>query len=435
VKLLIKNGRLFSPYQNIDQTMDILIVDGIIEKIAPRIDSAGARIIDAAKLTIVPGFIDMHTHLREPGKEDAETIQSGARAAAAGGFTAIACMPNTNPVNDNSGITKYILSRARDEACIDVFPVAAVSMNLKGEQITEFNDLREAGAVAFSDDGNPIANNVLMRNALEYVKMFNMPIIDHCEDKTLSGTGCMNEGYYSTIMGLKGMPAESEEIMVARDIALARLTKGHVHIAHISCKESVKLVRQAKKEGIKITTEVTPHHFILTDEYVYKSSYDPNTKMNPPLRSKEDVDEIIKGIKDGTIDVIASDHAPHKYEDKMVEYDRAAFGIIGLETTLPLSINFLVHKKIIELQRLVEMFTINPAKILRLPIPAIEEKKLATLTVIDMSKKITVHAQSFFSKSRNTPFDGWPLKGCPVLTIARGNIVHELVPAATHRSP
>lgn len=406
--------------------MDILIVDGVIEKIAPRIDSAGARVIDAAKLIIAPGFIDMHTHLREPGKEDAETIQTGARAAAAGGFTKIACMPNTNPVNDNSGVTKFILSRAKEEACIDVYPVAAVSMNLKGEQITEIHDLKEAGAVALSDDGNPIANNMLMRNALEYSKMFNMTIIDHCEDKSLSIDGCMNEGYYSTVMGLRGMPAESEEIMVARDIALARLTKANVHIAHISCKESVKLLRQAKKEGIRVTAEITPHHFTLTDEYVYKSSYDPNTKMNPPLRSNEDVAEIIQGIKDGTIDAIATDHAPHKYEDKMVEFDKASFGIIGLETALPLALNFLVHKKIIDIQRLIEMLTVNPAKILNLPIPIIEEKKLADMTIIDLSKKITVKAHTFFSKSRNTPFDGWPLKGAPVLTIAKGNIVHEL---------
>lgn len=426
MNLLLKNGRIVSPYQKIDQTADILIIDGIIEKIANKIDSSNAKVIDATKLIVAPGFIDMHTHLREPGKEDAETIQSGARAAAAGGFTKVACMPNTNPVNDNSGVTKFIITRAKEEACIEVYPIAAISKNLEGKYLTEMNDLKEAGAVAFSDDGNPVSNSQLMRQALEYAKMFNAPIIDHCEDKDLSNGGCMNESYYSTIMGLRGIPSQAEEILVARDIALAKLTKSHIHIAHISCKESVKLVRNAKKEGIQITTEVTPHHFTLTDEFVYKSSYDPNTKMNPPLRSKEDVEEIIRGIQDGTIDAIASDHAPHKFEDKMIEFDKAAFGIIGLETAVPLSINFLLHKKIINLYRLIEMFTINPAKILNLPIPTIEEGQIANLTILNIGKQIKINANKFYSKSRNTPFDGWQLKGAPVITIAKGKIVHAI---------
>ncbi len=426
MNILIKNGRIVSPYQKIDQTSDILITDGVIEKISTKIDASGAKIIDAAKLIIAPGFIDIHTHLREPGKEDAETIQSGARAAAAGGFTKIACMPNTNPVNDNIGVTKFIINRAKEEACIEVYPIAAVSKNLEGKHLTEISDLKEAGAIAFSDDGNPISNSQLMRQALEYAKMFNAPIIDHCEDKNLSNGGCMNESYFSTIMGLRGIPAEAEETIVARDIALAKLTKSHVHIAHISCKESVKLVRNAKKEGIKVTAEVTPHHFTLTDEFVYKSSYDPNTKMNPPLRSKEDVEEILKGIKDGTIDAIASDHAPHKIEDKMIEFDKAAFGIIGLETAVPLSINFLLHKKVIDLYRLIELFTVNPARIFNLPIPTIEEGQIANLTILNLGKQIKVNANKFFSKSRNTPFDGWQLKGVPVITIAKGKIAHSI---------
>ncbi|OGF65517.1 MAG: dihydroorotase [Candidatus Fischerbacteria bacterium RBG_13_37_8] len=425
MKLLIKNGRLLSPYQQIDHTFDILIVEGVIEKIARRIDIKDARVLDASRYIVAPGFIDMHTHLREPGKEDAETIETGARAAAAGGFTQIACMPNTNPVNDHIGITNYILGKAKAEACITVHPIAAISMQLKGEQITEMNDLKEAGAVAFSDDGNCISNTLLMRQALEYAKMFDVPIIDHCEDKILSNGGCMNEGYYASIMGLRGIPCESEEVMIARDIALARLTKGCIHIAHVSSKESVNLIRAAKKHGIKITAEVTPHHFTLTDEFVYKSSYDPNTKMNPPLRSKEDIKELLAGIKDGTIDTIATDHAPHKIEDKMIEYDKAAFGIIGLETALPLCITYLVQTKIIDLNRLVEMLSVNPAKIFRLPVPVIEEGKPANLTVFGMTQKNTIKVQSSFSKSRNTPFDGWSFKGKIILTMANGKIAFD----------
>lgn len=425
MKIIIKNGRLISPYQNIDQTMDILIVNGVIEKIAQKINVSDAKILDASKYIVSPGLFDMHTHLREPGKEDAETIQSGAKAAAAGGFTQIACMPNTYPVNDNSTITSFIIERAKTEACIPVYPIAAISKELAGEKITEMQDLKEAGAVAFSDDGNCISNSQLMRQAMEYAKMFNMPIIDHCEDKQLSNGGCMNEGYYSTIMGLRGIPNESEEIMVARDIALAKLTNCHIHIAHVSTKEAVNLIRNAKKTGTKITAEVTPHHFTLTDEYVYKSSYDPNTKMNPPLRSQEDVNAIIDAIKDGTIDVIATDHAPHKYEDKMIEFDKAAFGIIGLQTALPLCITYLINTKLISINRLIEMLSVNPAKILNLPIPTIEENKLANLTVFSLTQKNTISAELLLSKSRNTPFIGWNLKGKAILTIVNGKIAHE----------
>lgn len=420
-KLLLKNGRVIDPSRGLDETLDILIDDeGNIAKIGANLKAAGTETLDLSRLVVAPGFIDMHVHLREPGKEEAETIQTGARAAVAGGFTAVACMPNTNPVNDNAGITEFILQKARKEAPISVYPIAAISKKQAGEELTEMGELKEAGAVAVSDDGKPVANSQLMRYALEYAKMFNLPVIDHCEDPNLFKGGAMHEGFYSTKLGLPGIPSAAEEIMVSRNILLSRLTDARVHLAHLSTAGSMDLVRRAKEGNLKVTAEVTPHHFTLTDAAV--SSYDTNTKMNPPLRTAEDVAAVLEAIADGTIDAIASDHAPHHIDAKMVEYDIASFGIIGLETSVSLGLDRLVNTNRISLNRFVEMYSLNPAKILGIR-RGVKEGWPASLTIFHPSKKITVQASKFHSKSRNTPFDGWSLRGAPMATISEGALV------------
>lgn len=420
-KLLLKNGRVIDPSRGLDETMDILIDDeGNIAKIGANLKAAGTETLDLSRLVVAPGFIDMHVHLREPGKEEAETIQTGARAAVAGGFTAVACMPNTNPVNDNAGITEFILQKARKEAPIPVYPIAAISKKQAGEELTEMGELKEAGAVAVSDDGKPVANSQLMRYALEYAKMFNLPVIDHCEDPNLFKGGAMHEGFYSTKLGLPGIPSAAEEIMVSRNILLSRLTDARVHLAHLSTAGSMDLVRRAKEGTLKVTAEVTPHHFTLTDAAV--SSYDTNTKMNPPLRTAEDVEAVLEAIADGTIDAIASDHAPHHIDAKMVEYDIASFGIIGLETSVSLGLDRLVNTNRISLNRFVEMYSLNPAKILGIR-RGVKEGWPAYFTIFHPSKKITVQASKFHSKSRNTPFDGWSLRGAPMATISEGELV------------
>lgn len=420
-KLLFKNGRVIDPSRGLDETLDILIDDeGNIAKIGANLKAAGTETLDLSRLVVAPGFIDMHVHLREPGKEEAETIQTGTRAAVAGGFTAVACMPNTNPVNDNAGITEFILQKARKEALISVYPIAAISKKQAGEELTEMGELKEAGAIAVSDDGKPVANSQLMRYALEYAKMFNLPVIDHCEDPNLFKGGAMHEGFYSTKLGLPGIPSAAEEIMVSRNILLSRLTDARVHLAHLSTAGSMDLVRRAKDENLKVTAEVTPHHFTLTDAAV--ASYDTNTKMNPPLRTAEDVEAVLEAIADGTIDAIASDHAPHHFDAKMVEYDIAAFGIIGLETSVSLGLDRLVNTNRISLNRFVEMYSLNPAKILGIR-RGVKEGWPAYLTIFHPSKKITVQASKFYSKSRNTPFDGWSLRGTPMATISEGELV------------
>jgi dihydroorotase len=419
-KLLLKNGRVIDPSRSIDDTLDLLIEGEQITKIGPNLKAAGAEIMDLSRLVIAPGFIDMHIHLREPGREEAETIRTGTAAAAAGGFTAVAAMPNTNPVNDNAGITKFILEVARRDSPIAVLPIAAISKNQAGEQLTEMGDLKEAGAVAVSDDGKPVANAQLMRYALEYAGMFSLPVIDHCEDPSLFKGGAMNEGFYSVKLGLRGIPSAAEEIMVSRNVLLSRLTGGQVHLAHLSTAGSMELVRRAKGENLRVTAEVTPHHFTLTDQAV--SSYDTNTKMNPPLRSEADRQAVLEAIADGTIDAIASDHAPHHADVKNVEYDIASFGIVGLETSVSLGLDALVNTSLISLNRFVELYSVNPAKILGLR-RSIKEGAEASLTIFHPSKKITVNASKFKSKSRNTPFDGWTLRGCPMATIFRGEIV------------
>ncbi len=422
MKLLIKNGRVIDPSSHTDETLDILIDKKKIIDINPKINSKDAHIIDASNLVVAPGFIDMHTHLREPGFEDKETIETGALAAAKGGFTTIACMPNTSPVNDTRGITEFIISEAKKRAVVNVLPIAAITVGLKGEDLTEMSDLVSAGAVAFSDDGEPAFNSLIMRRALEYSKLLDTVIIDHCEDKNLSARGVMHEGYYSYLYGVDGISDSSEEVMVARDIILSEKADMGIHLAHISTKGSVDLIRTAKKKKLKITAEVTPHHLLLTDESLL--NYDTNLKMSPPLRSKEDVRALLAAVKDGTIDIIATDHAPHTPDEKAVELDVAPFGIIGLETAVPLLLDKLVLKNIISLERFVQMMSVRPAEIFGLA----NKGKIcagadADLTILNLQKEIIIDTNTFKSKSRNCPFHGWKLKGKPEMTIVKGKIV------------
>jgi dihydroorotase len=420
-KLLIKNGRVIDPANKIDDTLDILIENDKIAGINKQISDSKADIIDATRLIVAPGFIDMHVHLREPGREDKETIQTGSWAAAAGGFTSIACMPNTDPINDNESVTEFILNQAKKEAVVNIFPIAAVTKGSQGEELSEIGGLKQAGAVALSDDGLPVSNSRVMRRALEYSKMFNLVVINHCEDLNLSDKGVMHEGYYSTLTGLRGIPAASEEVMIARDITLVGFTGGNYHIAHLSTKGALELLVQAKKKMLNVTAEVTPHHFTLTDESLI--TYDTNYKMKPPLRSKEDVKALIKGIKDGYIDAIATDHAPHLYDEKNVEFDYAPFGIIGLETAVPLILDKLFFNAKIDLNSIISMLTINPARILRIDKGTLSIGAKADITILNLNKIQTINADQFLSKSRNTPFNGMKLKGSVEMTIVNGKLV------------
>jgi len=422
VRLLIKNGRVIDPSSGTDDTLDILLEKGKIVEVKARIENKEAKVIDASRLVVAPGFIDMHVHLRDPGQEEKETLATGSQAAAKGGFTSIACMPNTNPVNDNRGVTEYILSEAKKRAVVNVFPVAAITKGLRGEELTDMADLEEAGAVAFSDDGHPVGNSQTMRRALEYSKLLNTLIIDHCEDRSLSGEGVMNEGYYSYLFGLRGIPDSSEEIMVARDILLAQKAEARIHIAHLSVKGAVDLVKEAKKKKVKVTAEVTPHHLFLTDACL--ETYDTNLKVNPPLRSKEDTQALIQAIKEGVVDVFATDHAPHTADEKDVEFDIAPFGICGLETAVSLLLDKLVNKNVISLQRFIQMSSTTPALLLGLE----NKGKIcpgadADLTILNLHKEIVVDVKAFKSKSRNNPFHGWKLRGAAVMTIVGGKIV------------
>jgi len=361
----------------------------------------------------------MHVHLREPGQEYKETIRTGSLAAAKGGFTSILCMPNTEPVNDNRGVTEYILSQAKKAAVVNVFPVASISKGQKGEEMTDMADLLDAGAIAFSDDGQPVQNSRLMRRALEYSKLLNVLLIDHCEDKNLSEGGLMQEGHYSYLLGLRGIPSSSEEIMVARDLILAEKADARLHIAHLSVKGAIQLVKQAKKKKIKVTAEATPHHLILDDSYL--ETYDTNLKMNPPLRSKEDVQALREAVKEGVVDAIATDHAPHAPDEKDVEFDKAPFGINGLETAVSLILDRLVNKNIISLKRFIELISTNPARILGLKNKGkIEIGADADLTILNLYQEIIVNIDNFKSKSKNNPFHNWKLKGAPAITIVGG---------------
>jgi dihydroorotase len=433
--LLIRNAWIIDPYNNQEKIADILINDGKIVDVGVRVGNSECvtRVIDAAGKIVAPGLIDMHVHLREPGQEEKETIATGTKAAAAGGFTTIVCMPNTKPVIDKKSLIEFILFKSKQDGVVRVLPIGAISKELKGEELAEIGQMIKAGAVAISDDGRSIQNTVIMKRAFEYIRQFNVPIISHCEDATLAAGGCMHEGYYSTILGLPGIPSTAEEVMVARDIILAEAAGAHLHIAHVSSRKSVELVRQAKKNGAHVTCEVTPHHFTLTDEAVCgithaemrTKKFDTNTKMNPPLRDKEDVEAIRQGLSDGTIDVIATDHAPHTMTEKEQEYGKAPFGIIGLETSLGLVLTELVGKGVLTMFDALSKMTINPAKILRIEVSGIVPEARADITIIDPGLEWVVDVNTFASKARNCPFDGWKLKGRAVMTIVNGRIVWE----------
>jgi len=385
-RLLLKGGRVVDPAQGLDAILDVMITEGTIEEVGPRVQARGAQVLEVKGLVVCPGFIDIHTHLREPGREDKETIATGTRAAAAGGFTAVCAMPNTDPVNDTAGITRAIVEKARAEGAVRVYPIGAITRGQKGEELSEYGDLKEAGCVAFSDDGKPVASARVMRRALEYAKAFDLAIIDHCEEPTLAEGACMNEGSVSTILGLRGQPAAGETIMVERDVLLAELVGGRLHIAHVSAAASVDAVRRGKARGVRVTAEVTPHHLFLTDEAVRATGYDTNTKMNPPLRSEADREAVLAGLRDGTIDCIATDHAPHTVDDKKVEYDHAANGVVGLETAVALCLDRLVGAGLLELPYLVALLSANPARVLGLPGGTLAPGSPADLTLLDLAR-------------------------------------------------
>ena len=423
MKLLLKGARVIDPSRNLDAPMDVLVEDGKIAGCKPGIKApSGATVFDLAGMIVVPGLIDMHTHLREPGYEYRETVASGAAAAVAGGFTSIACMPNTRPVNDNRSVTEFILRKAAEANLANIYPIGAISMNSDGKQMTEFWDLREAGIVALSDDGNPVMDAALMRRAMEYADSLNLPVIQHCEDKNLSAGGLMNEGYPSTLLGLPGIPAIAEEIMVARDILIAEYTGTRIHFAHVSTVGSVRLIRDAKKRGLRVTAETAPHYFTLTDESL--RDYDTNYKVSPPLRGKTDVSAVKEGLADGTLDAIACDHAPHGRTDKEVEFEYAANGISGLETSLGLSLS-LVHEGVLSWPELIAKMSCNPARILNLPKGTLAKGADADITVIHPELAWSVDAAAFHSLGKNSPFSGRKLKGRAVLTIVGGDIKYD----------
>ena len=422
-KLLLKDAEVVNPGDEEIKKQDILIEEGEIIGLADEIEVKSAETIELSNKLVMPGLIDMHTHLREPGYEHKETIATGTQAAAKGGFTSIACMPNTNPVLDKETLIEGLDKKAAENGVVKVYPIGAVTKGSQGEELAEIGSMAEAGIVGISDDGNPVMDSEIMRLALKYAGDFDLPVISHCEDENLSGDGVVHEGYYSTVTGLDPIPASSEEVMVARDICLAQETNNPVHIAHISTKGAVQLVREAKAKDIPVTCEVTPHHFSLTDQAI--TSFSTATKVHPPLRSKEDVQAMKEGLKDGTIDVIATDHAPHAPEEKDVEYDYAPFGISGFETAVGLIVTELIATGVLSWQELVEKLTINPASILGLEGGRLKEGARADLTIIDPEQEWEVDPKNFVSKGKNTPFAGQKLKGQNVMTIVDGEIVYQ----------
>ncbi len=428
MKLLLKGGRVVDPASNRDGEFDVLIDGGRVAKIGKTLPADGAEVLALESGWIVaPGLIDIHVHLREPGQEHKETIATGTASAVAGGFTAVACMPNTDPVNDHPGITDLILKKAQAAGLARVYPIGAVSIGSRGEQLAELAAQKAAGCVAFTDDGRPVASALLMRRALEYAGMLGIPIVDHCEDPSLKADGVAHDGFVAARLGLRGIPGAAESIMVERDIALAEMTGGAFHVAHMSARQSIRAVRAAKERGVtNVTCEVAPHHFVLTDDSLETPiRYDTNVKMNPPLRAAADRDAMLDGIADGTVDVIATDHAPHHADEKLVEFDRAPFGIVGLETCVPLVFDRLVHAGRIDVRRAIELLSTNPARVFSLPGGTLAEGAVADVTVLAPEIRVTVRAAALKSKSKNTPFDGWQLRGAVAATIVGGRVVYK----------
>jgi len=426
MKILIKGGRVVDPASRRDGEFDVLVEDGRIARVGKGLPADGAEVFEVKRGWIVaPGLIDIHVHLREPGQEHKETIATGTASAVAGGFTAVACMPNTDPVNDHPGITELILRRAAEAGLARVYPIGAVSMSSRGEQMAELAAQKAAGCVAFTDDGRPVASALLMRRALEYAGMLGVPIVNHCEDPSLKGDGVAHEGFHAARLGLRGIPGVAESIMVERDIALAELTGAPYHVCHMSARQSLRAVRDAKARGMtNVTCEVAPHHFVLTDEALAAPiQFDTNCKMNPPLREQADVDAMVEGLVDGSIDVIATDHAPHSADEKAVEFDRAPFGIVGLETCVPLVFDRLVHPGRITFARVIELLSVNPARILRRPGGSLAAGAVADITVLAPDTSVTVVPGNLVSKSKNTPFGGWTLRGAAAATIVGGRTV------------
>ncbi len=423
MKILIKNGRVIDPANNIDKVTDIFIDKGVISDIGeiPELEGIEMEVIDAEGKIVTPGLVDMHCHLRDPGQEYKEDIETGTMSAAMGGITSVACMPNTKPVIDNEAIVTYINSKAKEVGYVNVYPIGAISKGLKGEELAEIGELKFAGAVAISDDGRPVVESGLMRRAMEYADMFDMTVISHCEDISLADGGHMNEGYTATSLGLRGITRAAEEVMVSRDIIIAESTGTAVHIAHVSTRGSVELVRQAKKRGVRVTCETCPHYFSLTEKAV--EGFNTNAKMNPPLRTDDDVEAIKEGLRDGTIDCIATDHAPHHIDEKNCEFALAMNGIVGFETSLGLGIKYLVKPGILTMSQLIEKMSVNPSRILGLNKGNLAEGKAADITIFDPEKEWTVDISKFKSKSKNSPYNGFVLYGKPEYVIVGGDIV------------
>ena len=421
MKILIKNGHLVDAKLKINGIYDLLIEDGKIKDIGQGFELNNGDVIDADGKYVFPGFVDAHCHLRDPGFEYKEDIESGTRSAAKGGFTSIACMPNTKPVIDSEALVKYIINKAKQEGVVNVFPIGTISKELKGEELSEIGELKFAGAVAISDDGKPVKSASLMKKALQYAATFDMTVISHSEEMDLVEDGVMNEGYQSTILGLKGIPSAAEEIMVSRDLILAEYTRTPIHLAHISTELSVDLIRNAKRRGVKVTCETCPHYFSLTEEAC--ENFNTNAKMNPPLRTKKDVEAVIMGLKDGTIDIIATDHAPHHQDEKNIEFNVASNGIVGFETALPLAITYLVNPGFLTIEQLVEKMCVNPSKILGLNKGTLEIGKPADIVIIDAQEEAVIDIHKFESKSKNSPYHGFILSGVVYYTIVNGKVI------------